>query len=413
MSRWWPWQVCVFLMLATALSYLDRQALSIAAPVIRQELRLDNAQLGVLLSAFFYSYSLMHLVVGYILDRYNIRVTYALFVLFWSISQAAAGLVRGFEGLFAARVLLGGFEAAAQPGAARIIAAILPAKDRSLANGLMMSGGSMGAMIAPVLMIWLANTIGWRYGFIVLGVVGVVWAAAWLMWFRPPAEVLRSGRAGVKALTEQDRWSVILRSPKFWSCVGGAAFAIPIIHISSAWIPTYFVQHWNMPLSAGLGAYLLFIYFGLDLGFLGGGAAVTFLIRRGLAVGQARKCVMVAATLLMLSAAAVPWAPSPVAAVGLVFALNLGRAAYGANFLAFNQDIAPGRVGLMAGTMGCIGAFSGALLVWAIGVLSKAAGFTIPFLLIGGLAVLGLIPILLTSWDKKPHTEPPSSPATA
>src|SRR4051812_31168296 len=164
----WPWKVCVFLLFATGLSYLDRQALSIAAPLIRGELALDNAQLGVLLSAFLYSYSFMHLVVGWILDRFPLRVTYALFVTFWSLSQALAGLARGFGMLFSARLLLGGFEAAAQPGAARIIASILPQKDRSVANGLMMSGGSLGALIAPVLMIWLANTIGWRSGFAVL-----------------------------------------------------------------------------------------------------------------------------------------------------------------------------------------------------------------------------------------------------
>ncbi len=396
-TRWWPWKVCIFLLFATMLSYLDRQALSIVAPVIRGELKLDNARLGLLLSAFFYSYSLMHLVVGFVLDRFNMRVTYALFVAFWSLSQAAAGLARGFGALFTARVFLGGFEAAAQPGAARIIAAILPQKDRSLANGLMMSGGSLGAIIAPVLMIWLNNTIGWRYGFMILGSVGLLWALGWILWFRPPP----TASVGAGHGRPQDPWRVILRNPRFWSCAAGAAFAIPIIHISSAWIPTYFVQQWNMPLTAGLGLYLLFIYLGLDLGFLGGGAAVSLLIRRGCRVGQARKIVMTASALLMLAAAAVPWAPRAQWAVAMVFLLNLGRASWGANFLAFNQDIAPGRVGLMAGVMGSIGAFSGALLVWAIGVISKAAGFTIPFLMVGMLAVLGTLAILAVAWDRR------------
>ena len=87
------------------------------------------------------------------------------------------------------------------------------------------------------------------------------------------------------------------------------------------------------------------------------------------------------------------------AAVGLIFLLEIGRAAYGANFLAFNQDIAPGRVGTIAGWMGAIGAFSGGLLVWLIGVISKGSGFAIPMLLIGGLAVVGTVPLLLVKWD--------------
>ena len=96
-SRWWPWQVCVFLLFATALSYLDRQALSIAAPVIRQEMKLDNAQLGLLLSAFFYAYSLMHLGVGWVLDRFNIRDYLSAVRAGWSVAQAsrrAGGRIR-------------------------------------------------------------------------------------------------------------------------------------------------------------------------------------------------------------------------------------------------------------------------------------------------------------------------------
>jgi sugar phosphate permease len=397
--NWWPWKVCAFLLLATALSYLDRQALSIVAPVVSKELSLDNAQLGLLLSAFFYSYAIMHLFVGLLLDRYNIRVTYGLFVALWSLAQMLSGLAGGFASLFTARLLLGTFETAGQTGAARIISRILPGKDRALANGIMMSGGSLGAMIAGPLMIFMANSIGWRAGFIGLGVVGLVWSAAWLLWFRPPVSVLRGSINKDQPLAEEDRWRTILTNPKFWACVVGAAFTIPIIHISSAWIPTYFVQSWGLSLSAGFAAYLFFIYLGLDLGFMGGGAAVSYLIGRGWQVAQARKAVMAASALLMFSAALVPLAPSALSAVFLVFLLNMGRASWGAIFLAFNQDIAPARVGMIAGIMGCIGSLAGALLVWVIGIISKSAGFTIPFLMIAGLAVLGLFPVLFVRWE--------------
>ncbi len=102
--RRWPWKVCLFFLLATAMSYLDRQALSIAAPVIQQETHLDNARLGLLVSAFFYSYYFGHLAVRWVLDRFLTRVTYATFVGLWSISQAMGGLARGFGSLFAARL---------------------------------------------------------------------------------------------------------------------------------------------------------------------------------------------------------------------------------------------------------------------------------------------------------------------
>ena len=397
-NRWWPWKVALFLLGATALSYLDRQALNVVAPIVQTELALDNAELGFLMSVFLYSYNAMHLFVGFFLDRFNIRFVYAAFVALWSLAQMLTGLARGFVSICLARVALGVFEAAGQPGAARVISRILPAKDRSFANGIMMSGGSLGALLAPVVMIWLANTVGWRAGFAILGAVGIVWALAWVAWFRPPEEVLYGAKKGAVE-SQADRWSVIARNPRFWSCVAGAAFAIPIIHVVSAWTATYFVQQWKMPLTLKLGGYLFVIGIGRDVGFIAGGAAVTFLTRRGFAVGLARKLVLAVSMLLMAAVAALPWAPGVWFAVVLILVLEVGRASYGANFLAFNQDIAPGRVGTIAGWMGAIGAFSGGLLVWLIGVISQGSGFTVPFLMIGSLAVLGTVPLLLVNWD--------------
>ncbi len=401
-APWWPWKVCLFLLLAVCLSYLDRQALSVVAPLVISELELDNASLGLLLSAFFWSFALMHLVVGWALDRFNIRIAYGLFVALWSCAQILSGMAQGFGMLFTARLLLGTFETAGQTGAARIISRILPAKDRVMANGIMMSGGSLGAMVAAPIMIALAHTVGWRVGFMLLGGVGLIWALAWVLWFRPPHEVLYGSSGNQRRAPEP--WSEILAAPAFWACVAGAACTIPIIHISSSWIPTYFVQAWGLSLDRGFALYLFLIYFGLDVGFLGGGAAVTYLIRRGNTIARARKIVMLLSGLLMLLAAAVPLTSSAEAAVVLVFLLNTGRAAWGAIFLAFNQDIAPQRVGMIAAIMGCIGSLVGTVLIWAIGAISKAAGFDIPFIMIGTLSIAGVIPILLVRWETQPAT---------
>jgi len=396
-SRYWPWKVVAFLLAATLLSYLDRQALSVVAPRVAEELSLDNARLGLLLSAFFWSYALGHLVVGWPLDRLNLRVVYPLFVALWSVAQIGCGLSRSLRELFAARLFLGAFEAAAQPGAARIIARIMGKSDRTFANGLMMSGGSLGAMIAPPLMIWLSNTWGWREGFVLIGLTGLLWAASFYVWFRPGGEVLYGGQCE-QARQAEDRWPLILRSSRFWSCALGAACTIPLIHIAGAWVPTYFVQRWNLGLTGKLGAILLIIYGGLDAGFIGGGALVRWLSRRGRSAVRARKMVMATSAGLMACAALVPLAGSPWIAVLLIFLLNMARASWGAIFLAFNQDIAPGRVAQIAGIYGCIGSLMGACLVWLLGIISRSAGFDIPFLIIGVLGVAGTVPVLLTRW---------------
>jgi MFS transporter, ACS family, hexuronate transporter len=402
-SGWWKWKVCAFLTSATALSYLDRQSLSTVAPLVQQELRLSQAELGFLLSAFFWAYSLMHLGVGWFLDRLNIRFTYGAFVALWSVSQVASGFAGGLVSLAATRMTLGTFEAAGQPGAARIIARIVSGPDRTLANGLMMSGGSIGAMIAPILVIWLATTIGWRAGFIVLGCAGLAWAAAWVWWFRPGHEVLYGPRQGsTQLLTEADQWRVIRRSPRFWACIAAAAFGVPILHVSASWVPTYFVQQWQLPISTGLGVYLFVIYLGLDIGFIGQGAIVRALAGLGWSMERSRKAVLGLSGALMLAAVLVPVAPSAGAAVLLVFLLNVGRAAWGAIFLSLNQDIAPARVATIAGIMGAVGAFSGASMIWAIGILSQRFGLELAFNLVGVCVVFGLLPLLLVRWEHLP-----------
>ncbi len=153
-------------------------------------------------------------------------------------------------------------------------------------------------------------------------------------------------------------------------------------------------------MSGTLGGYLFLVYAGLDIGFIGGGAAVSWLISRGWPVARARVRMMWISAAVMLSIGLVPFAPSVGFALAGIFLLNVGRACWGALFLAFNQDIAPGRVGLVAGIMGCIGSFMGALLVWLIGWVTKTRGYDGPLWMIAVLVVAGTVPVALAGWEK-------------
>ena len=143
------WAVCGILFLATVLNYLDRQTLSMAAPLIQRDLSLDNAHIGMLFSAFFYTYGLMMAIAGWILDRVSVRLGYAVSVFLWSVAGALTGLITNFGELFGCRLLLGIGEAANWPAALRTVARVMPPEKRSLANGLFNSGASVGAIIAP------------------------------------------------------------------------------------------------------------------------------------------------------------------------------------------------------------------------------------------------------------------------
>jgi sugar phosphate permease len=397
-SKAWPWKVCIFLLFATTLSYLDRNAFSVVAPVIQEDFNWDNETIGRVLSAFFFAYGLMHLVVGFILDRKNIRVTYGLFVLFWSISQMLTSLSKGFLSLFAARFSLGIFESAGHPGGVRIIARIIPRKDRTLANSMLISGGSFGALIAPPLMILLHNTVGWRYGFVMLGGLGLLWSALWLMWFRPPDHILTGKQDGVRKLVKEDEWGNIIRNPKFWASIAGALLVIPIIHVTYSWVSIFFVQEWGMELEKDLAANLLIIALGFEAALYVTGALVSILSRKGVESGTARKYILIGAAILMASVAFITTSPSVKISVVFLFCLNFGRASFNPIFYSFIQEISPQRVGTIAGIMGAIGAFSGALIINLVGKIS-GEGFTVTFIIIGCIAVLGILPMLFIKWE--------------
>ncbi len=407
--RRWSWIVCTVLLFATLISYLDRQSFSVMAPVIGEEMSLDNERLGVVLSAFFLAYGVMHLFVGYFLDRFNIRWTYAAFVLLWSTAQLLTGFAQAFTTLFACRFALGIFEAAGQTGAARIISRIFDKDNRTLANGIMMSGGSLGALIAPPLMILLHNTVGWRTGFVILGLLGMAWVMVWLSVFRPSPDHPVMATSRKRRPSPSESWAAILRTPRFWACVAGAMFGIPIIHVAGAWLPTYFMQSWNLGMKTDLAVYLTLIYLAFDVSLIVSGLLVRRAVRRGVPAGLARKRVLAVAGLLMGSVAFLFAAPTVGVAVALMFLLNLGRAAFGSIFLSFNQEIAPSRVGTIAGIMGAIGAFSGSALVYLIGKITTHGSFALPFAVVGVIGVVGTLALLAVNWDV--DSPPPTTKA--
>lgn len=303
--------------------------------------------------------------------------------------------------LFAFRFSLGIFEAAGHPGGMRIIARIIPERDRTLANSILISGGSLGALLAPPLMIFLNDTIGWRYGFVVLGSLGIVWAGLWMWWFRPPEEILTGKKEGKRIIREEDRWPNIVRNPKFWACVAGALLVVPIIHVTYSWVSIYFVQEWDMELKVDLATYLLIIALGFEAALYLTGFLVSYLTRRGIPTGKVRKIILAVAALFMFSVAFITTSPTVLAAVAFLFCLNFGRAAFNPIFYSFIQEISDQKVGTLGGIMGAIGAFSGSLLIYLFGIISEGADFSVPFMLIGGIAILGTLPMLLINWDRK------------
>lgn len=380
---------------------MDRQTLSMAAPLVQRELSLDNTHMGMLFSAFFYTYGLMMAVTGWILDRVSVRFGYAASVLLWSLAGAATGVTRTFKELFAVRLLLGAAEAANWPAALRTIAKLMPPRNRSLANGLFNAGASAGAIVTPPLMVYLSMRWSWRFAFVAIGILGFLWVFIWLALTRRITELSSFPARDTMKIDEftptdsLSSWRSILVAPRFWGLMLAAVCGNPCYYFYSTWLPTYFVQQRAMHFGPELGRLMLLPYIGLGLGSALGGLPVFWLTRRGWTIYKSRKVTFALISIFVLPVIIVTYVGGFVAAVAIIVIAAIGMGAWIANYISGLQDLSPRHVAAVSGTIGCFGAFAGAISMWAVGVItSRPHGFNTVFYalaVIPGIGSLGII----------------------
>jgi ACS family hexuronate transporter-like MFS transporter len=380
---WGKWGLCLLLFLATTLNYLDRQTLSILAPTLQGEMRLDNEDLGWLFATFYYSYTFAQFGVGFLLDRSHLRWVFGLAVLAWSAVAAATGLAAGFVGLLVCRFFLGVMESPNWPAALRIVSRALPPEERALGNGIFTSGTSIGALIAPGLILGISAAVGWRWAFVAVGSLGVFWLAGWLAFtrraelahvWRDPASGQDAGNGGWAAVKE------LAGSGQFWRVWTVAILVNPCLYFSLNWLPKFLVDERGLSQGgATLGWVLTAIYVGLDLGYLASGAAVIGLTRCGLSVRAARRAVVLAATALVALFAAVPYLLTLTDVVMMLVVVNFGIGVWIAAYLSMAQEVSSTRVSTAAGLLGGSGSLVGALAMWAVGKVTHAtASYAVP-----------------------------------
>jgi len=381
------WQICILLLLATTLNYLDRQTLSILGPTLQKALHLDNEALGSLFSIFYFTYTFSHLVAGPILDRVNLRWAFACAVLLWSAVSALTGLANGFIALLIFRLLLGIVEAVNWPGALRLLSRLLEPRERALGNGIFTSGTSVAALIAPGLILGLAAFAGWRWTFVLIGSLGLFWVCGWLfltrdsklapVW-REPAAKQKVGFAGQMRI-----YKSIIQSPRFLPILLVVVLVNPCLYFSVNWLPVYFVQQRGFGSDGHMGWILTAIYLGLDMGNLVSGAVILGLVRWGFSVRAARRTVFIFATLCVMGCAAVPFLPLAGAVVALVL-FNFGQGMWQTISLTMEQEVSSTHVSTAIGILSGCGSLVGSLAMWWVGRITKETGsFTMPMIAVG------------------------------
>ena len=303
------WVIAGLLFTATVINYIDRQALSVVAPVLTKELGLTPIQYAGILQGFLYAYTIMYLVSGILVDRWGTRLALAVFMAWWSISNMLHSFAHTAGELGAFRILLGIGEPGNFMAASRATSEWYPPKERAFLNGVANSGAAVGAIISAPLIVWLYVRHGWRSMFVVTGCLGFVWLLAWLLLYHLPekhplitAAELRlikgSGDPQKPLQATKTRWIDLLRYPQTWGLFWSRFLSDPVWWFYLFWLPKYLVEQRGFTMvEMGMLAWLP--YLTADIGSIFGGLLSGYLVKREWPVLKARSAGMLPFALLM------------------------------------------------------------------------------------------------------------------
>jgi ACS family hexuronate transporter-like MFS transporter len=405
--RWW---IASLLFLATVINYIDRQTLSVLAPVLRDQFQMSNTDYSRIVFAFLLAYMIMQSGSGRIMDRLGTRLGFSLTIAWWSAAamlHATASSILSF-GLF--RFLLGLGEAGNWPGAVKAISEWFPPKERAFAIGFFNSGSTIGAVIAPPLVAWIALTWGWRSAFILTGALGLLWLVLWLMFYRLPAEhrwIRKSELLYIQTAAQAEahaavrpRWLDLFRYKQVWGLVLGRMLADPVWWFYVFWLPEYLKRERNFSL-AMIGYFAWIPFLTADLGNLAGGAASGSLIKRGWSVLASRKTVMVASAVVMMAGIPAVLAKDANAALALISLATFAYSTWAANILTLPADLFPQHVvASVSGLSGTGAALGGMVFTLIIGIVVDRFSYLPVFVAAG---VMPLVAALFILWGVRLH----------
>ena len=395
--------VLVLLWLSVFLNYIDRSNLSIAAPLLKGELGLSASKLGVLLSAFFWTYACLQIPAGWLVDRFEVKWIFAGGFLIWSAATAVTGILHSFVALIAVRVILGIGESVAYPSYSKIIANHFPESHRGLANAVVASGLCFGPSFGMLFGGTMMGHWGWRPVFVMLGLLSLLWLGPWAVWMPRVKKSADHADSG-PGLPE-----IIWRRP--WLATALGLFCANYVnYFVLTWLPFYLVRErgFSMTGMAKVGGGMLFsaavaaiIAGKLSDRWILAGATDTHVRKRFMVVGNLMSGAFLVAAVL---------APRGIFVELLIFA-GVGFGMSSANVWAVTQILAgPRTAGRWAGAQNFIGNLSGVVAPAVTGILVDRTGhFLWPFLITGTVAWSGAAvwvfligPIEPVAWNKSP-----------
>lgn len=392
------WTVVALLFFATTINYIDRQVIGLLKPYIQDDLHWTEADYGYIVTAFQVAYGIGMLVCGRMLDKLGSKLGYSVAIVIWSVGAMIHAAAKSVFGFGAARAVLGVGEAGNFPAAVKTIAEWFPKRDRAYATGIFNSGSTIGAIVAPIIVTAITLQWGWRWAFIITGLLGFIWLVFWWILYKSPAENKRVNAAELAYIQSDEEeketevaaseaeasvsWKELFRYKQTYAIVFSRFVTDWVWWFFLFWTPDYLNKVHGVDLKATVLP-LIIIYAMSSIGGIYGGAVSSQFVKAGKSVDFARKTTILLFALLVLPLNAVPYIHNIWIVVLIIGLATSTHQAWASNIFTIVSDVYPKKViGTMTGVSSVGGAVGGALASSFVGLILEWTGsYTIIFMI--------------------------------
>jgi ACS family hexuronate transporter-like MFS transporter len=415
------WAVVSLLFFATTINYIDRQVIGLLKPTLEAEFNWSQVDYSYIVMAFTAMYALGYVLFGSVIDKVGSKIGYGISVFFWSIAAMFHAAVNSTLGFGIARGFLGLSESGNFPAGVKVVAEWFPKKERALAMGIFNSGTSIGPVLAPIIVPLLLAIYGWRYAFLITGVLGFIWLVFWWIYYEIPSKQKRLKESEFKhihsdidAKTEgtsvKIKWKQLLGFRQTWVFIVGKALTDPVWWFLLFWLPSYFADTFMINLSKP-SIELAVIYTATTIGSIGGGYLSSMLIKQDWLVLKARQTTLLIAALGVTPIVLAKFTTDIWVVVAIISLATAAHQAWSSNIFTIVSDIVPKQaVSSVVGIGGMAGSIAATLFPLLAGVILEyftnrgniTAGYNILFIISGLAYILAWIIIRLLSKNMKP-----------
>lgn len=358
------WLVLVMVFVATGLSFLDRQVLSVVILKIQTEFGITDVQYGIVNTGFLVGYAIMFTIAGRLIDGVGSRLGLAASVGLWSVANSLHGVVGNFHQLVGARFLLGLGEGGCFPGAVKTVNEWFKPGEHALANGIAIGGAAIGAVVAPPLTIFLVSGFGWRQAFVIPGLIGIVWVLAWLIIPRQKDTTfnLTPTSAVIPILT-------LLKNKNALTFILIRFMLDPVVYFVMFWVPKYLGEERHVSFER-IGELFWIPFLALGISNIIGGWLSDVLIAKNFSVSRARRTVMGIASAITITSPFIVMVSTAEIAVALMALFMFAHGFWITNYITSISDVFGNRgTATVVGLSGTAGAISSLIINPFIGLV--------------------------------------------